>query len=77
MTSREVGMLLAKAEKLGCEVVYRKCGHYKIMTPEGPVFCSSTPSDRRALHKIVSDLRRHGVDIRPAKSAPRGTASVT
>jgi hypothetical protein len=78
VTSREMTMLLREVQKLGFEVKYRKCGHYKIMTPQGPVFCSSTPSDRRAaIHRIKSELRKHGVELKPAKSAPRGTASAT
>lgn len=59
----DVADLLAKAKEQGCKVEIRKCGHLKILTPKGPVFCSQTPSDRRAIHKIRGDLRRAGVNV--------------
>ncbi len=42
-----------------------RSSHYKWVSPRGEiVFTSSTPSDRRALERIQSDLRRSGLDVR-------------
>lgn len=60
----DVRDLLKKAERAGCVVTMRKCGHYKIVTPERrTVFCSQTPSDHQALYNIARDLRRAGVNV--------------
>lgn len=61
--NRDLRDLLAEAEKDGCTVERRRNGHLRINTPNGPVFCSSTPSDFRAVHKIRRDLRAKGVAV--------------
>lgn len=63
-TSPEIRDLLREAEKAGC--IVEKCkrgGHYKVVTPNGPVFVSFTPSSRYAATMARSDLRRKGVAI--------------
>lgn len=40
-----------------------KASHICIMAPGGPVFCSSTPSDVRAIKNLVSMLKRKGVKL--------------
>lgn len=60
----DVADLLRRAEEQGCTVTLRNNGHLKIMTPErGPVFCSKTPSDRLAIHRIRRDLKHAGVNV--------------
>jgi hypothetical protein len=55
--------LLTKAEKAGCTVELRRAGHWKVTTPNGPVFCAASPSDSHALKNTKAELRRRGVDI--------------
>ena len=63
--SKDVSKLLRGAEQQGC-VVFKGRKHYKVRCPEGPqITVSSTPSDRRVLHKIRKDFRRAGVHLNP------------
>lgn len=63
-TSPEIKTLLREAEKAGCTVgKSRRGGHYRIDTPNGPVFVSFTPSSRFAATMARGDLRRKGVNI--------------
>lgn len=41
----------------------KKAAHICVMAPGGPVFCSSTPSDVRAIKNLVSMLKRKGVKL--------------
>lgn len=60
----EVQKVLAKARQQGCEVILRRSGHYKIITPSGEgIFCAQTPSDYRGVKRTISRLRQAGIDV--------------
>lgn len=61
--NRDLRTMLDALAALGCPCSKRTNGHLRIDTPNGPVFCSSSPSDHRALHRIRQDLRRKGVEL--------------
>ena len=56
----EVRGLLSELQRLGCEVVRSKDGHYKVTRPgyRGTVVVSHSPSDRRAWRNTLGYLRR-------------------
>lgn len=54
---------IEQVRKLGHEVNLTNGGHYRIETPQGPVFTGASPSDHRAWKKLRSDLRRRGVKV--------------
>lgn len=61
-SKKELKPLKAHAESQGWKVNTTRNGRLKWESPKGglPYFSSSTPSDRRAIHNIVGDLRRRG-----------------
>ena len=59
----DLAKLLRSAEAAGCEVTMTRRSHWRINTPQGAVFMSSTPGDRRAVLNVRSQLRRAGVAI--------------
>lgn len=65
VSDKQLRELLAQATAHGCVVSERRRhSHFRIDTPGGGVvFCSATPSDRRAYHKIRSNLRQAGVPL--------------
>jgi hypothetical protein len=57
--SKEMRSVIRLAIKRGYNVELRNNGHYKFTAPTGRFFfTSSTPSDRRALDNIMSDMKR-------------------
>jgi hypothetical protein len=62
MSSKEVVQIVRNLQKKGYKVRKTKRGHLCVNTPKGPVFCSSTPSDQRAMKNFVAMLKRKGVD---------------
>jgi hypothetical protein len=60
MTSREICAERRRLERAGFRVTVTGGNHLKIMHPVmiGPVFMSSTPSDRRAIRNLRATLRR-------------------
>lgn len=62
---KDLNDLQKKAVAQGWEITLRKnSGHYKWIAPSGKfVFTSSTPSDWRAIHKIIKDLRSNGFKV--------------
>jgi hypothetical protein len=59
MSTKEMRSLIRLAIKRGYNVEMRHNGHYKFTAPTGKFFfTSSTPSDRRALDNILSDMKR-------------------
>ena len=61
--NRDLQDLILAVRALGCEVTKRQNGHLRIDTPQGPVFCSSSPSDYRAVFRIKKDLKTKGVEL--------------
>ena len=58
---RQVGEL---AEEYGCAVERTEGNHLRLKHPDGWfVFCSSSPSDKRALRYLRSDLRRKAAGV--------------
>ncbi len=59
---KDFDQVLKKAERQGFRIERTgKGGKVKIYCPDGGiVFASATPSDRRAVRNLVSDLRKHG-----------------
>ena len=55
--------LIKRLQRMGIPCEQRRSNHWRITTPEGPVFCASTPSDHRAEANIIAELRRRGIDI--------------
>ena len=62
-STKELKPLIKQAEKQGWTVKRTRAGKMKWTSPKGgiPYFSSCTPSDRRAIHNIVSDLRKKGL----------------
>lgn len=61
MSKKDVSQVFKRLRGKGHKIKQTKSGHWCVTTPNGPVFCSSTPSDKRALKNIVAMLRRKGV----------------
>ncbi len=60
---REIRQLIRELKRRGVRVdITGK--HVRCDTDRGPVFVSKTPSDHRAMQKILSTFRRYGVDLR-------------
>lgn len=60
---REVKKVLKQVRAKRYKVKPTRASHFCIVTPGGPVFCSSTPSDVRAIRNLVSMLKRKGVKL--------------
>lgn len=60
---RTMSDLLDQLQALSVSYELTRNGHYRVNTPQGPVYMPSTPSDWRAVPNAVSLLRRHGVQI--------------
>jgi hypothetical protein len=60
---REVKKVLKQVRAKKHKVKPTKASHFCIVTPGGPVFCSSTPSDVRAMKNLVAMLKRKGVKL--------------
>lgn len=62
-SSKELKPLMRAAKRQGWDVVTTRNGRIKWISPEGglPYFSASTPSDRRAIHNITSDLGKRGL----------------
>lgn len=62
-SSKELRPLIREAQRQGWTVELTRRGRYRWTNPAGgtPYFSASTPSDRRAVHNIVSDLHRRGL----------------
>ena len=56
----DLKQILRELRAQGWRVEMRKGSHWKLAPPNGGpiVFCSSTPSDWRAIHHIRADCRR-------------------
>ena len=63
MSKNDMRDLLHELADLGVEVTLTGGKHYKALTPQGPVFFPSTPSDRRGVLNTRAELRRHGVPL--------------
>lgn len=62
VSNKEVKRLVKRLQAKGFQVTKRSA-HICVKTPQGPVFCSSTPSDHRAIKNIVTMLKRKGVAL--------------
>jgi hypothetical protein len=64
-TSKEIRELFKAVTSVdGWEGRRRNNGHYLIQGPrKEKVYCSATPSDHRAIHRIKRDLSRAGLDL--------------
>lgn len=61
---KDLNVLLDRARSQGCTITLRRNGHYRVCLPNGSImFCSQTPSDFRAIHKIRAHLRREGLKL--------------
>lgn len=60
---REIKSLLKRVKAKKHVVKPTRASHICILAPGGPVFCSSTPSDIRAIKNLVSMLKRKGVKL--------------
>lgn len=59
-----VAQLIARVEELGYLVTITRGGHYKVHTPNGPVFMPCTGNSKgTSWRKDRSRLRRHGVAV--------------
>jgi hypothetical protein len=65
MTRRDLHQFLDRLKQVpGWSVVHTRSGHLQIRGPGGAlVHTGSTPSDRRALRNLRSDLRRRGAPV--------------
>lgn len=63
--NREVKDLFKAVQSVdGWEVKRRNNGHFLIQGPgKEKVYCSGSPSDHRAIHKIKRDLSKAGLDL--------------
>jgi len=59
---KELKEIVRAAEKQGWGVERTKKGHWRFFAPDGEniVHGAGTPSDRRALDNLLSQLRRYG-----------------
>lgn len=58
--NKDMKRLVKRVEAAGGSYRLRKSGHACIVVPDGrKYFCSATPSDRRAIQNILSDLKRY------------------
>lgn len=57
--------LVAKAQKAGWKLERRPSNHLWLLSPDGKTIISfsGTPSDRRAIHQLRSQLRRAGCEL--------------
>lgn len=66
-STKELQTLIKQAKRQGWDVKPTRAGKYKWTPPKNlpkgglPYFSSITPSDRRAIHNIASDLRKRGL----------------
>lgn len=58
---REMDAVIRRLRREGFTATIAGCGHWRITHPDlaTPVFASSTPSDRRAIHNLLAMARRH------------------
>lgn len=63
MSSKEVTQIMRQLKAKGFQVKITKKSHVCVKTPQGPVYCASTPSDKRAIKNIVAMLKRKGVKL--------------
>lgn len=63
MSSKEIRQIVRRLKRKGFKVKMTKKSHVCVTTPQGPVFCASTPSDKRAMQNIVAMLKRKGVEF--------------
>lgn len=64
-STKELKPLMKAAKAAGWNVETTRNGRIKWTGPQGglPYFSASTPSDRRAIHNIVADLRKRGLTV--------------
>jgi hypothetical protein len=61
---RDQRPLARQARGQGWSLHLRRNGHILWRSPEGTlVFSASTPSDWRTIHRLRSELRRHGLAL--------------
>jgi len=64
MANKQDFQRLVKAlQQQGVRVKRTKKSHICVITPKGPVYCASTPSDGRAIKNALAMLRRKGVKL--------------
>jgi hypothetical protein len=63
VANKEIRQVVRNLKRRGILVKPTKKAHFCVVTPAGPVFCSSTPSDIRAIRNLVSMLKRKGVKL--------------
>jgi hypothetical protein len=63
MANKEFKNLVRSLQQQGVRVKRTQKSHICVITPKGPVFCASTPSDNRALKNAIAMLKRKGVKI--------------
>lgn len=61
--SSEMNKLVRKVRKAGWAVVLTRNNHWKILSPSGPLFVPSTPSDSRSMKNCRALLKRAGLDV--------------
>lgn len=59
--NRELQRALRSLQQQGVAVKKTKKNHICVITPKGPVYCASTPSDHRAVKNALAMLRRKGI----------------
>jgi len=62
-TRKDVARIIKRLKSQGYKVRQTKKSHICVTTPQGPVICSSTPSDKRAIQNMVTMFRRKGVKV--------------
>lgn len=55
--------LVRALQQQGVRVKRTQKSHICVITPKGPVYCASTPSDGRAIKNAIAMLKRKGVKL--------------
>lgn len=62
--SKDLRVVARIARRHGWTIETTKRSHIRFTSPAGrTVFAAGTPSDRRGLRNLISDLRRAGLDV--------------
>jgi biotin operon repressor len=63
MSNKDFTKLVRALQQQGVRVKKTKKSHICVITPKGPVYCASTPSDGRAIKNAIAMLKRKGIKI--------------
>jgi hypothetical protein len=62
--NKDLAKIMREVSKAGWTIERRANNHIKVIAPDGGfTFISATPSDIRAIPRIVRDLRKMGLNI--------------